>query len=278
MDTISQAQPARTIRFTSSLVFRNSFTNQWNQLIDHWQDGRYKRSKLARGVFKTRKKKKKFKKRGREGEKKRIALHARWTISKTRNETRCTVERVGTDRRSVVPRARAPDSILNRLSGVPSISNWRDNKFYVPPLGVGRLFPVASPRISSPIKFKRFATPGFPPSSATEGGSGVGAGKEGGGRLLQQRQIAARVFDWYSTNLMAPDGAMDEHLPSRIDEHPRSGSLTLFVRCNDPLSSYVSLFLILFRFFEWEKIERTEVDVCCSLGWKFATFCPVLFM
>lgn len=278
MDTISQAQPARTIRFTSSLVFRNSFTNQWNQLIDHWQDGRYKRSKLARGMFKTRKKKKKkFKKRGREGGKKRIALHARWTISKTRNETRCTVERVGTDRRSVVPRARAPDSILNRLSGVPSISNWRDNKFYVPPLGVGRLFPVASPRISSPIKFKRFATPGFPPSSATEGGSGVGAGKEGGG-LLQQRQIAARVFDWYSTNLMAPDGAMDEHLPSRIDEHPRSGSLTLFVRCNDPLSSYVSLFLILFRFFEWEKIERTEVDVCCSFDWKFATFCPVLFM
>lgn len=228
--------------------------------------------------LKLAKKKKKIQK-TREGRgKKRIALHARWTISKTRNETRCTVEWVGTDRRSVVPRARAPDSILNRLSGVPSISNWRDNKFYVPPLGVGRLFPVASPRISSPIKFKRFATPGFPPSSATEGGSGVGAGKEGGGRLLQQRQIAARVFDWYSTNLMAPDGAMDEHLPSRIDEHPRSGSLTLFVRCNDPLSSYVSLFLILFRFFEWEKIERTEVDVCCSFGWKFATFCPVLFM
>lgn len=73
--------------------------------------------------------------------------------------------------------------------------------------------------------------------------------KEGGG-LLQQRQIAARVFDWYSTNLMAPDGAMDnEHLASRIDEHSRTGSLTLFVRCNDPLSSYVS-FLILFRFFE----------------------------
>lgn len=73
VDTITQAQPARTIRFTSSLVFRNSFTNQWNQLIDHWQDGRYKRSKLARGVFKTRKKKKKnSKNEGGKGEKKEL--------------------------------------------------------------------------------------------------------------------------------------------------------------------------------------------------------------
>lgn len=99
--------------------------------------------------------------------------------------------------RQAIGRSAAPDSILNRLSGVPSISNWRDNKFYVPPLGVGRLFPAmpAPPPPEFPARLNLSAL--LHPTVSTRPPRRKRAEVKGGGRrggLLQQRQIAARRF------------------------------------------------------------------------------------
>lgn len=96
--------------------------------------------------------------------------------------------------RQAIGRSAAPDSILNRLSGVPSISNWRDNKFYVPP---GRRPPI--PGYASPPEFpaRLNLSALLYPTVSTRPPRRKRAEVKGGGRrggLLQQRQIAARRF------------------------------------------------------------------------------------
>ena len=133
-------------------------------------------------------------------------------------------------------REHRPDSILNRLSGVPSISNWRDNKFCDGPRSAGPPIPRFQPRISSPIKFKRFATPVSQPSTPVLRWRGWEGGEFGDGAAAP---AGLPCNENSGANLMTPDGTFFD----RIDEHFPTGSLR-FVSA--VLSSLSVLFFLLF--------------------------------
>lgn len=122
-------------------------------------------------------------------------------------------------------REHQPDSILNRLSGVPSISNWRDNKFCA---GPPPLSPVSSPEFPARLNLSALLHP-FPnrplPSAWDDGGEKgwIRRRSSSASRPPVQRKRKSRAAS--GADLMAADGTFYD----RIDEHFPTGSLR-FVR------------------------------------------------